>query len=56
MPAALQFRVDAPGLTAVVNADGQVVFSDAAGVEVARMTHPGPWTRPPTRSASARAG
>lgn len=36
----LQFLVDAPGLTAVVNADGQVVFTDAAGVEVARMNHP----------------
>ncbi|MEI7744702.1 MAG: DNRLRE domain-containing protein, partial [Chloroflexota bacterium] len=36
----LQFAIDAPGLAAVVNADGQVVFTDAAGVEVARMSHP----------------
>jgi RHS repeat-associated protein len=36
----LSFAIDAPGLTAVVNADGQIVFSDAAGTEIARMSHP----------------
>ncbi|MEI7745793.1 MAG: DNRLRE domain-containing protein, partial [Chloroflexota bacterium] len=36
----LQFAIDAPGLAAVVNEDGQVVFSDAKGTEVARMSHP----------------
>ena len=36
----LQFAIDAPGLLAEVNADGQVVFTDAAGTEVARMAHP----------------
>jgi RHS repeat-associated protein len=36
----LQFAIDAPGLAATVNADGQVVFTDPAGAEIARMSHP----------------
>jgi hypothetical protein len=36
----LRFLVDAAGLGLVVNEEGKGVFTDAAGVEVARMSHP----------------